>query len=376
MAIIAHLDMDAFFAAVEERDNPQWTGLPIVVGSDPKEGHGRGVVSTANYAARKYGIRSGMPISQAWRLAQAASQSLPAGRQGEPKTIFVQSFWRSYSSASKRIMQIIEDTLNSEEGVSIQQNGVDECYFDLSFTASFEAAEQLAQTIKQEIKNRERLTCSIGIGPNKLIAKIASDFQKPNGLTIVLPEQVENFLEPLPVRAIPGIGPKTEIIMKKRGIHFVRDLKKYTEEELENWMGEWGKSLYHKARGVGSTTFSPEEPPKSISEQQTFEEDTRDPLLLTETLHKIAKNLIKHLNEKYFHILKYGSKPTFRTVTVTCRFADFETHTFSHTLKKPTSSLATLKIESLRLLLPFLDHRKNPQGKLIRLIGLRIEKLQ
>lgn len=153
MAIIAHLDMDAFFAAVEERDNPQWAGLPIVVGSDPKEGQGRGVVSTANYAARKYGIRSALPITKAWQFAKAAEA------KGEPATIFVQGFWRSYSSASKRIMQIINNFLHPFVHIGsvqrmLQQTGVDETYIDLSFAKSFKDAQKVCEEIKQEIKKR------------------------------------------------------------------------------------------------------------------------------------------------------------------------------------------------------------------------------
>lgn len=371
MAIIAHLDMDAFFAAVEERENPQWAGKPIVVGSDPKNGQGRGVVSTANYAARKFGIRSGMPISQAWRLAQAASSRLPAGRQGEPETIFLPGHWHTYSDISKKVMSYIHDA-----SPLVQQTGVDEAYFDVSHAESFVAALELCQKIKERIKNTEHLTASVGLGPNKLIAKIAANFEKPDGLTVVPPEHVEAFLDPLYVRTLPGVGPKTDQLLRQHGISLIRDLKKYSEEELVTWLGKWGASLYRKARGIGGNTLSNPEPPKSISEQQTFFHDTQNPLLLTETLYGIATNLIKYLNRYYLHITKHGDMPTFRTVTVTCRFADFETHTYSRTLKKPTNSLVTLKTESLRLLLPFLDHRKNPHGKLIRLIGLRIEKLQ
>ena len=324
-----------------------------------------GVVSTANYAARKFGIRSATPIRTAWKLAKTAEA------RGEAKTIFLPGHWHTYSDISKKVMSYIQ-------GVSptIQQTGVDEAYFDLSHTQSFIAAKEICQKIKNRIQKEERLTASVGLGPNKLIAKIAANAQKPDGLTCVSPEEVEKFLEPMPVRALPGVGPKTEQLLHHRGIRLVRDLKVYSEAELEDWLGEWGKSLYRKVRGIGSTNLEDSGPAKSISEQQTFFRDTRDPILFTKTLHQIAENLIKYLHQEYYDITKYGNKPTFRTVTITCRFADFETHTFSHTLKKPTSSLNVLKIESLRLLLPFLDHRKNPHGKLIRLIGLRIEKLE
>jgi DNA polymerase IV (DinB-like DNA polymerase) len=172
--------MDAFFAAVEERHDPALRGRPVVIGADPKGGKGRGVVSTANYAARKFGIRSAMPISRTWRLAEAAR------RKGEPETLFLRGNHRLYREVSERIMAIVARGADAFEEASI-----DEAYLDLTSLANFERAEQHVRTLKAEVAEREGLTCSVGIGPNKLVAKIASDFQKPDGLTVVRPERVQ-----------------------------------------------------------------------------------------------------------------------------------------------------------------------------------------
>ena len=177
MRIIGHLDMDAFFAAIEERDHPELKGRPVVVGADPAGGKGRGVVATANYPARVYGIHSAMPISRAWQLAEAAR------RRGRPATAFVRGSHRKYGEVSGRIMAILHHFAPVVEEASI-----DEAYLDLSFAGSFEAAAEICRSIKAEILAKERLTASMGLGPNKMVAKIASDFQKPDGLTVVTPE--------------------------------------------------------------------------------------------------------------------------------------------------------------------------------------------
>ena len=183
----------------------------IAVGGDPQGGKGRGVLSTANYAARAYGLKSAIPLRQAWELSEAAR------KKGLPPVVFISSGFRKYGETSKRIMAIVashlegtQTNLFEETPPALEQVSVDECYFDLSFEGSFEKVRKVAERIKRDILMREKLTCSIGIGPNKLIAKIASDFQKPDGLTIVPPEKVWDFLAPLPVRKIPGVGPKAE----------------------------------------------------------------------------------------------------------------------------------------------------------------------
>src|SRR5215467_10493907 len=235
--IVAHVDMDAFYAAVEERCHPELRGRPVVVGADPKGGRGRGVVTAANYAARKYGIRSALPISRAWRLAKLAR------RKGEPEAVFVRGDRSLYREVSGRIMAIIARGADAFEEASI-----DEAYVDLSSLGGMREAEAHARRLKGEILAQEGLTCSIGIGPNKLVAKIASDFQKPDGLTVVTADEVQIFLDALPIRVIPGIGPKTEALLQQAGIRTVAELRGLELATLRERFGKWGHDLYDRAR--------------------------------------------------------------------------------------------------------------------------------
>ncbi|HEU4340022.1 MAG TPA: DNA polymerase IV [Candidatus Binatia bacterium] len=362
MRIVVHIDMDAFYAAVEERYNPELRGLPIVVGADPKEGKGRGVVTTANYLARKFGIHSALPISRAWRLAEAAR------KRGEPAAVFLHPNFALYREVSARIMQILERAADAFEEASI-----DEAYLDISSIGNLDAAAERMTALKAEIREQERLGCSVGIGPNKLIAKIASGYKKPDGLTVVPPETVREFLDPLPIRVIPGIGPKSEAFLHGRNVRTVRELSAVAESTLIEWFGKWGQRLFEKSRGIGDSAVSNDWTRKSIGEQETFEQDIRSPALVTERLQVMAERVIEKLRKKEF--------TGFRTVTVTVRFSDFETKNRSHSLKDGIAldsdgeSLRLLKRESLALLLPFFDSRGNPRRKAIRLIGLRLEKL-
>lgn len=352
--------MDAFFAAIEERDNPQFRGLPIVVGADPHssagQGRGRGVVSTANYKAREYGIHSAMPISRAWQLSQKAE------RESKPAAIFLPVNGRYYSEVSRKIMAILHKHV-----LTVEEASIDEAYLELNRLENFSAAEGLAVKLKDEIRKSEGLTASVGIGPNKLIAKIASARFKPDGLTVVTPDQVLSFLEPLSIREIPGIGPKTELLLNKRKIFSIRDLRGMSSERLKELLGKWGKELYDKARGIGSDQVVEEYDVKSIGEQKTFEKDTLASVFLGERLSKMASQVFRRMER--------GGFQGFRTVTLIVRFSDFVTKTRSHTLKGNAHDLATLNKEAMKLFLPFLDRRGNPKLKPIRLIGLRIEKL-
>ena len=357
MRLIGHLDMDAFFAAVEERDHPELRGRPIVVGADPAGGKGRGVVATANYPAREYGIHSAMPISQAWKAAEAAR------RRGQPATAFVRGSHRRYSEVSDRIMAIVRRHAPVVEAASI-----DEAYFDLSFAGSLTRAADICRQIKREIKEEEQLTGSIGLGPNKLIAKIASDFHKPDGLTVVTEEEAENFLAPLPVRKIPGIGPKTEQSLARLGIKLVRDLKRFSVDELQELFGKWGPGLYERIRGRHDSPLVLEWDPKSVGEQETFGPDTLDLNFIFARLWVMCHEVFKRVKAEGFL--------TYRTVVMTVLFADFDTKSRSHTRPTPSDSPRRLRFEAMKLLMPFLDHRENPKHKLIRLIGVRVEKLQ
>ncbi len=363
--IIAHLDMDAFFAAIEERDRPRLKGLPIVIGADPKGGHGRGVVSTANYKAREYGIRSAIPINRAWEFSEIARQA------GKPPAVFLGGDYHHYAEVSKEIMEIIEKSVPVYE-----EAGLDEIYLDISSAGDFDSAGKLMKKIKSEIKEKIKLSSSVGIGPNKLIAKIASDYKKPDGLTIITSKDVQKFLDPLPIRKIPGLGPKTEIQLEKIGIKTIADLKKIPEEKMSKDFGKWGRALFHHAAGVDESPVSNEREVKSIGEQETFEKDTRDSSFITKRLESLSTYVFKRFKESGFK--------TFRSVTVTVRFSNFETKNRSHTFSLPFEASAKkgetnqdesmLKFEALKILLPFLDARENPKRHLIRLIGVRVEK--
>ncbi len=343
--IIAHVDMDAFFAAIEEREHPAWKGKPIVVGADPEGGRGRGVVSTANYRAREFGIRSAMPISLAWRKC--------------PYAMFVRPR-RLYGEVSRKIMALLAAEAHRIGG-NVEAVSVDEAYLDLSSLRGFEAAEVFCKELKAKILGEERLTASLGIGPNKLVAKIASDFQKPDGLTIVRPDEVEKFLEPLPVRALRGVGPKAEEHLKRLQIQTVRDLKHRTEEDLIEAFGVFGRALFRQARGIDDRNVTEEEEPaKSIGRQTTFPADIvkAGPILAA---------AIQLAEQVHRDVLTEGVR--FKTITVTCRYAGFETHTKSRTLKTPTQDVRTLKAQTMKLLWPFLGRRP------VRLVGVRVGKL-
>lgn len=357
MRIVGHLDMDAFFAAVEERDNPELRGLPLVVGADPRGGKGRGVVSTANYKAREYGIHSAVPISKAWRLSEAART------QGLPPAAFLPVRMERYAEVSAHVMETLRRFV-----FVVEQAGVDEAYFDLSSCESYAFAEEISRKIKAAIRAEERLTASVGIGPNKLIAKIASGLCKPDGLTVVRAEYVAAFLAPLSARSIPGIGPKTEADLAKIGVKTVKDMRGLSRETLHGMFGKRGLDLHEKIHGRDESPIEENYETKSIGEQETFEEDSRDPQFLAARLRALCQDVMRRVSAEGF--------THFHRVVLTVRFADFETHSRSHTLPSPVGDLRVLEEEATTLFLPFLDGRDNPLGKLIRLVGVRVEKLE
>ena len=357
MRIVGHLDMDAFFAAIEERENPSLCGLPIVVGADPRGGKGRGVVSTANYKAREYGIHSALPISKAWWLSEAAKE------HGTPPATFLPVRMERYAEVSTHVMETLRRFV-----YLVEQASIDEAYFDLSSCESYTLAEEVCRKMKRAIRDEERLTASVGIGPNKLIAKIASSMCKPDGLTTVREEDVAPFLAPLPVRTIPGVGPKTEAELTRIGVTIIKDMRRFSQEELRGMFGKRGLDLYQKIRGRDESPIEETYEAKSIGEQETFEQDTRDESVLVERLRAICQDVIDRLAAEGF--------THFRTVVLTVRFADFETKSRSHTLPSPTGDPRVLEEEARKLFVPFLDERENPHAKLIRLIGVRLEKLE
>jgi DNA polymerase IV (DinB-like DNA polymerase) len=339
--IILHVDMDYFFAQIEERENPQFKGKPVVVGADPKGGKGRGVVSTANYEARKYGIKSGMPISKAYQRC--------------PNAIFLPVHIELYEKISEEIMGIVKKYSPVYEIVSL-----DEAYLDISFCKDWKEAENLGKKLKKEIFEKEKLTCTVGIGPNKTVAKLAAEKAKPNGLEVVKPKEVEKFLDPLDVDDLPGIGPKTSEKLRKIGINKIFELKKLSKKKLKDMFGKVGDYFWEKARGIDEEPVSPEEIIKSIGRQITFERDTKNPKLIFGTFEKLIREVYNELIENNF---------SFRTITVICRYKGFETHTKSKTLKEPSKDFEILKKESKKLLLKFFLESKKP----LRWMGLRVK---
>lgn len=349
--------MDAFFASVEERDRPYLKGKPLVIGSDPKGGKGRGVVSTASYAARKYGVHSALPISKAWNFCEKGK------REGGEPCVFITGGFGKYSKASKEVFKVV-----SEIVPNIQQVGIDEAYLDLSFTKSFTEAKKIARIIQHRIRSETGLTGSIGIGPNKLIAKVASDYKKPRGLTVVTSKRAEKFLEVLPLRSIPGIGPKAMQKFSRRGMQNVLNAKKLSWEQLGKMFGKWGFGMYEKLRGIDERPLSEAAERKSIGKHYTFHEDTRDMKEVIATLKKHGETIIGSMHRKKFK--------GFRTTVLTVRFDDFTTKSRSVTVKELLKTQKDLETKAVKLVLPFFEKTDNPQSKAIRLIGLRIEKLE
>jgi DNA polymerase IV (DinB-like DNA polymerase) len=337
--IIIHVDVDAFFAAVEEREHPTFKGKPVVVGADPKGGSGRGVVSTCNYEARKFGIYSGMPILIAWAHCKDA--------------IFLPVNYPLYREVSFKIMKILKGHADK-----FQKTSIDEAFLDVSERViNYFKAEQLARRIKREIKRAEELTCSIGIAPNKLVAKIASDFQKPNGLTIVEQNNITQFLSPLQVDKIWGIGQKTKAKLKPMGIETIGELASYDSTKLKKKFGTLGFAFHQMAQGIDHSEVVEKRIPKSFSHEQTFDTNVSDAKLIQMKVDKLLEEVIKDVERHEF---------TFKTLTLKVRYDNFETHTHSTTLPFPAIKPKTFKEIAHKLLFPSLQ-----SGKAIRLVGIK-----
>ncbi len=340
---IFHLDMDHFYTAVEERERPEIKGKPVVVGSDPKEGKGRGVVSTSNYEARKLGIRSGMPISHAWKLC--------------PSAVFLPPNFPLYIRVSNEIMEIAKKYADKFE-----QWGIDEAFLDVSGKAQNRAeAEALAKQIKQEIKDKTQLTCSIGVGPNKLIAKVASDYQKPDGLTIVGEAEAESFLAPLAARKLLWVGRKTEARLKELGVNTIGELATFDSTILTANFGVMGMQMHLMAKGIDKSEVESRVGVKSISHETTFEIDTADEGAVMQALLALCVDVQKEVVEQ---------RLLFKTVTLKIRYENFETHTRSKTLPFLTNRQHDLEKTAKEMLLTNL--RKDRK---IRLVGVRVSSL-
>jgi len=309
---ILHVDMDAFYAAVEQRDRPELRGKPVIVGADPKGGRGRGVVSTASYEARRFGVASAMPISEAWRRC--------------PKGVYLHPDMERYARESARIMAVLERFSDRVEPVSI-----DEAFLDATGSErALGSGETIGRNLKQAIRDETQLTASVGVASSKLVAKVASDVRKPDGLTVVAPGTEAAFLAPLPVRRLWGVGPKMEETLAKLGVTTIGELAALDPQRLARKIGTHGHDLQRLARGEDDRDVAREPAGyKSLGQEQTYDEDTADPTRLRATLLQLADDVAARLRA---HELKA------RTITLKYRDEDFRTTTHARTLKRGTDS--------------------------------------
>jgi DNA polymerase-4 len=309
---VLHVDMDAFYAAVEQRDRPELRGLPVIVGADPRGGHGRGVVSTASYEARRFGVRSAMPISQAFRAC--------------PKGVYLPVDMERYVRVSSQIMEILRGFTDLVEPVSI-----DEAFLDVTGSRRLlGAATHVAREVKKRILSETSLTASVGVASSKLVAKIASDIDKPDGLTIVRGGAEAAFLDPLPVRRLWGVGPKMEERLLALGITTIGDLGRVNPARLERRLGTHGHDLIALARGIDERpVIADAGEAKSLGQEHTYLEDTRDPETLRRTLLALADGVARRLRA---HELKA------QTLTLKYRDESFRTLTRAETLGEPVDS--------------------------------------
>jgi len=336
--------MDAFYASAESRRNPALLGLPVIVGADPRGGKGRGVVAGCSYEARKFGVHSAQPISRAYRLC--------------PQAIYLRPDFTLYEEVSNRIMNILRRFSGKVEVM-----GLDEAFVDISDKVTdFEQAAKLAREIKDEIKAREGLTCSIGVAPNKAIAKIASDHQKPDGITVVRPEEATSFLRPLPVSRISGVGKKTAEILEKLGAKTIGDLARFPPERVVDLFGKWGIRLWEVANGVDETPVVTSYEVKSISNETTFDQDVEDRALVIETLDKLARDVHARAVQEGF---------MWKTIGIKVRFEDFSTFTRAKSRNDYTNNLEMTR-DSVRSL--FGEFEKD--ARKIRLVGVRVSNLR
>ena len=339
-----HIDMDAFYSSVEQRENPDLRGKPVIVGADPKGGKGRGVVAGCSYEARKFGVHSAQPISIAYRLC--------------PNGVYLRPNFPLYEQVSEQIMQLLKQFTEKLEPMSI-----DEAFMDVSGQiTSFDEAAALARKIKDEVKGKAQLTCSVGLAPNKSVAKIASDFKKPDGLTTVPPEKVREFLSPLPAGKISGVGKKSSEILEGMGIKTIGDLAATYPGKLVEVFGKYGTRLWQVANGLDDEEVITSYSIKSISSETTFEEDVAD-------RGKVMEAFASLIDDVHARVL--SQKVLFRTVGIKVRLEDFTTFTRARTHTRYTNDKAVI-IEYVRKL--FREFQNNPEK--IRLVGVRAANLR
>jgi DNA polymerase IV len=344
--VIFHLDMDAFYASVEQRDDPGLRGKPVIVGSPPTQ---RGVVCAASYEARKFGVRSAMPSATAGRLC--------------PRGIFVRPRMDRYKEESREVMRIIAAT-----GAVVEQMSIDEAYADLSnlcrtqdLEASLLQSVPIAQQLKQRIRSERQLTATIGIASNKLLAKIASDHKKPDGLTLIPEKDKVQFLRPLPVRALFGVGKVTEQLLNRVGVATVGDLQDYPGD-LRALVGSFGPKLKQFAFGEDDRPLELGDEIKSISGEETFLKDTDDRKVLRACLKEQAADISTRLKRR-----RLGA----HTIQVKVRYGDFKTLTRQNSVEEPITEAGDIYRLGCVLLA-----RKKLVSRPLRLLGLGVSNLR
>jgi DNA polymerase IV len=335
---ILHVDMDAFYASVEQRDHPALRGKPLIVGSDPKGGKGRGIVATCSYEARKFGVHSAQPISQAWRMC--------------PHGIYVEPNMPKYVRASECVMRVLLDFSDLVEQVSI-----DEAFLDVTGSRRlFGDGASIARTIKDRIRSEQRLTASVGVAASKFVAKVASDLQKPDGLVVVDPGREAEFLAPLPVSRLWGVGQKTTALLKDLGVERICQIAALERRYLVDRFGKGGEHLWELSRGIDGRPVAPEEGYKSIGHETTFEKDTEDERLLHDTLLWLAEKVAQRLR---------ANNARARTIAIKFREADFSTYTRRKTLSVAVDTSEKVFPQAWNMM-----RRLIRRGVAVRLIGV------
>ena len=354
--VIIHIDLDCFFAAVHVKHHPFLKNRPVIIGSDPRAGNGRGVISTCSYEARVYGLHSGMPISKAYQLC--------------PDGIYIcsrnQISFPQYSEESDQVMAIL-----GRYSDKFQYAGRDEAYLDVSaeWNKYGEIPGKIAEHIQSSVKNEVALSVSVGVAETKSIAKIASDIDKPGGITLIHNSDIPNKLYHLPIRKIIGVGKKTEVRLQKKGIHAIGDIAGLPRERAFLLLGDWGLHLKKVVMGenfkeVGNFRGRRQ----SMSSERTFGADQTDWSIVCEKVNQITANLAKQLKER--RLLS-------KTITIKIRFQGFQTFTRSHSFRSHISDEQTINTIAEKLLLEFATSSEPLTfSKPVRLIGVKVSTLK
>jgi len=347
--VIFHIDFDYFFAQCEELRNPDLKSKPVAVCVFSDRGGDSGAIATANYIARNYGVKSGMPIRFAKKKLEETHNA-----------VFLPTDFEYYSEISQKAMDTIKEFADVFEYV-----GRDEAYLDVSIRTEgdFDKASHLAQQLKNAVRKSSKLSCTVGVSSNKIVAKIASNFKKPDGLTIVPPEKIESFLDPLPIRTIPGIGNKTESVFTDMGLETILQLKNLDVFSLNSKFGrKVGAYIYNAARGIDSEPVSPRQEAVQYSRIITLKQDSKEYDFLAKNLDKICDDI---------HSTIISENIIFKSVGIQFVQSDLSNKTKSKTLRNPTSSIEELKKTVMQLLREALED----QQLLVRRIGVRVSDL-